>query len=215
MFKAYGQTGQDALMHFMLLRNKKIPRDFDYTGFYLDIGCSVPVTTSNTYGFYEMGWRGLCLDANPDNEADFVAVRPRDIYVNCGVSDAPGVLPFHVFDNPQLNSFDGARAARLPDRHQKTIDVPVKTLSAVIDENVPEGTEIDFASIDVEDLEYQVIQGINFARHRPKIFVIECITPIRNVLASPLTTYLDSVGYDMVAHTGHDTFYVERVARVR
>ena len=49
------------------------------TGFYVDIGCHHPFRFSNSYLFYKLGWRGICVDPLPGTKALFNKWRPEDI----------------------------------------------------------------------------------------------------------------------------------------
>jgi FkbM family methyltransferase len=205
VIKSYAQAGQDAYINFLLLRQKFIPREPDYMGFYVDVGCAQPVTSSNTFSFYERNWHGLCIDANPDNKGAFVEKRPRDIYVTSGISNEAGNLPFHVFSNPQHNTFDGSRMSK--GTYLKTIDVPIRPLKDVLGEALPEGQTIDFMSIDVENYELKAVQGMDFTIHRPKIVVLEALSPLASIADHPVTRHMKGAGYALIAHTGHDSFF--------
>lgn len=210
MFKSHAQCGQDAFLHFLLLRHGLTPRDPAYAGFYVDVGCSHPISGSNSYAFYERGWSGLCIDADPDNQAGFVAKRPRDAYVNCGISDEPGSLPFHVFSNQQHNTFQTKRVAGKPDTFLRTVEVPVLPLRDVLAEHIPADTRIDFMSIDVELYELQAVRGMDFDRFRPGCIVIEAISKIAGIATDAVTLHLQEQGYELIAHTGHDSFFVTK-----
>lgn len=205
MFRSHSQAGQDAFIYFLLLRHGFIERGPDYKGFYVDVGCAHPVTRSNTFSFYQRGWTGICIDANPDGRDRFVEKRPDDTFVNCGVSNAEGSLPFHIFQNPELNSFDAGR--KLNDTYLRTIEVPIRPLRDIL---ADVDRDIDFMSIDVEHYELQAVEGMDFARHRPKVVVIEAISAIGKIFDSPVTRHMQGQGYDLVAHTGHDSFFVRK-----
>lgn len=207
---AYGQTGQDIVLDY-LLRSARRTRG---PGFYVDVGCAWPKLWSNTYFFYKKKWRGICIDANPAMEELFRKDRPRDTYVNCGIATQERVTPFFMFAHPKFNTFDPRRAAQFKDRadpHKKlirTMDVPVRRLSSVLDEHLPEGQEIDLLSIDVESYEMQVLESLDLTRYQPAVIVAELVMSVENGLASPVSKFLTSHGYRLSAFTGHDAFFV-------
>lgn len=209
---SYAQVGQDIYLDFLLkgARRTKGP------GFYVDVGCAWPKLWSNTYFFYKRNWRGICVDANPAMEEPFKRDRPRDVYVNCGISDVEGSAPFYLFAHPKFNSFDPARAEAFKgttDRNRKplgSVDVPIRSLTSVLDQHLPPGQEIDLLSIDVENLELQVLNSLDLDRYRPAVIVAELMASIQQVLGCPVYKLLGSKGYRLIAHTGHDAFFVLR-----
>lgn len=79
--RSYSQSGEDVVVDAILNRKK--------SGYYIDIGAYHPKVFSNTYMFYKRGWRGICVDANPTLGWMYKLVRPRDVFVNCGIADIP------------------------------------------------------------------------------------------------------------------------------
>lgn len=57
------------------------------SGVYVDIGCWHPIKASNTYFFYLRGWKGLCIDPNPELKILFEKFRPTDKFINCAVGE--------------------------------------------------------------------------------------------------------------------------------
>src|ERR1043166_5586415 len=81
----YGQFGEDAMLQNMLL-GAGTKTAFERiasrrSGFYVDVGAFAPKQFSNTYSFYQRGWRGINIDATPGSSALFKKVRPRDISI--------------------------------------------------------------------------------------------------------------------------------------
>jgi len=205
---SYGQTGQDILAEFLLRRNRIITREGGLRGTYVDIGCGHPHTGSNTFFFYERGWRGVCVDADPELCAAFRAARPRDTVVACGIGTSAGEQDFFLFDNPQHNSFNPARARAKPDRLRGVLKVPIRPLTDVLAEA---GVgEVAFLSIDVEGFELEVLTSLDFARFRPRLVLTEALKPLAALAADPVHGLLTSRGYALAAHTGHDSFYLAR-----
>lgn len=79
--RSYAQSGEDVVVDAILSRQK--------TGFYVDIGAYHPKVFSNTYLFYKRGWRGICVEPNPEAKILFQVARPRDVFVNVGVMSEP------------------------------------------------------------------------------------------------------------------------------
>lgn len=207
---SHSQTGQDILVDFILRRKGFIPVSSDsYSGFYLDIGCSHPVRGSNTYFYYERGWRGICIDANPEAEAEFTRVRPEDTFINCGIGHEPDQLDFYIFKNPQHNTFNGGRAKARPASLVTTINVQVDTLSNILARNMKPDQIIDFMSMDIEGLELSALSGMDLDKYRPRLILIESLVSIERVAISPISKKLAENNYKLVAHTGHDSVFLD------
>ena len=92
---SFSQYGEDVILaHF-------IPSN---TGFYIDVGAYHPWQFSNTYKLYLSGWRGITIEPNPDTTAAFERMRPRDIHLNCGISERASDLVYYRFRDAKLNS---------------------------------------------------------------------------------------------------------------
>jgi FkbM family methyltransferase len=209
---SHAQTGQDVLVDFLLKRHGIIPRAGEFSGFYVDLGCAYPIKSSNTYFFYERGWQGVCVDANPDAEEEFRRVRPRDTFVNSGVGGEAGSMEFFIFENPQHNTFNAARAAVSGRKIVRSLPVPIDTLASILSRHVPEGRTIEFLSMDIEGLEKVALEGMDWSRHRPRIVLIEAFGSLETISDAPETGVLVRNGYRMLAFTGHDAAFIDTKA---
>jgi FkbM family methyltransferase len=195
---AYAQDGED-----MVLR-RLVGQQVD--GFYVDVGAHDPFRFSNTCYFHRRGWRGINIDADPNAIAAFQLVRPRDINLCVGVSDAPGRMNFHRFNEPALNTFDAGLAGertRIPAyRLLERIEVPVRRLDDILTEHLPSGQVIDVLSIDVEGLDAQVLMSNDWNRFRPRFLLVEALRLRFSDLAAHASYQLaTSAGYALVAKT--------------
>jgi hypothetical protein len=64
---------------------------------------------------------------------------------------------------------------------------------------------IDLLSIDVEGAEFQVLQGLDFAKYRPKLILLED----KHVFLNK-HRFLRKKGYRLVKRTGMNCWYVEK-----
>jgi FkbM family methyltransferase len=215
---SYSQVGEDLQIAYLLGKQRDVT--------YIDVGCLWPVDHSNSYFFYERGGSGLCVDPNPTIGLAYREKRPRDTFVNCSVGSTAGSLEYVMHQNPVFNTFSRERAERVKRQAAKrkgggrveigveTIDI--KPLSQIIEETgVLERSDgnVDFISIDVEGLELEVVQGIDFDRVRPRLIVTEQIgsrgDPVEH---SPVAGHLLGLGYSVAAFTGHDLFFMDAQA---
>jgi FkbM family methyltransferase len=169
-------------------------------GIYIDIGSAHPIEYSNTYFFYENGWRGICVEPNPEFFALHKQLRPRDKAVNIGVSDGPSAsLRYHRFAEPLLNGFFGQD---LIDRHTaggqiylETIDVPCLNVREFLARDVG-SQKVDLLNIDVETMEARILGQWDWDLCRPKVICAEIHTKsIPTMLDSDVATVMRHAGY--------------------
>lgn len=154
------------------------------SGFYIDVGACDPVHLSITKHFYDLGWRGINVDASPPAWARMKADRPRDVNLNVGVSNRKGSMTFyraiadaHGGDASGLSTF----VAEEVEVHKRAgfvfeeLVTPVTTLAAICEEHVR--GPIDFVSIDVEGHEREVLEGADLRRYRPRVVLVEATRP--------------------------------------
>src|SRR5690554_4042624 len=121
--KVYSQEGEDLLLK----------RIFEHSppGFYVDVGAHHPFRFSNTKLLYDMGWRGLNIEPNPDIKILFDKYRSEDINLCLGISDSPGTLTYYKYSHPALNTFDIQIVENKIAKPIASETIEVKTLSSV------------------------------------------------------------------------------------
>lgn len=183
-------------------------------GFYVDVGAHHPLRFSNTWAFYQQGWNGINIDPLPGTLAAFSELRPRDITLEIGISDEPGELTYHLFNEPAYNTFSYAAAQLARDKGARTIGtmtVPVKTLTSILDQHVPAGKHIDLMTIDVEGFDEAVTRSLDFSRYRPEVLVVEIMdADLEEVIASKLYKLLRDQGYRVYAKTGNSLILIDK-----
>jgi len=147
-------------------------------GAYVDVGGGHPVADNVSFWFYLKGWRGLVVEPQKELADIYAHVRPRDHTVSCLAGQAEGEAEFHVVD--KLHGFSTTVREHAAGTGQfgtsfKTIVKPVHTLAALIAEAGL--ATIDFLKIDVEGAEADVLAGMDFARWRPRVVLVEAVAP--------------------------------------
>jgi FkbM family methyltransferase len=201
---SYSQEGEDIVLERFLDSSQK--------GFFVDVGAHHPIRFSNTYRFYLKGWKGLNIDATPKSMDAFKELRKKDVNLEVGVGLTKGILKYYLFDEPALNTFNKERVDYLLNnsnyRLKSQVDVDVKPLSLILEENLIHDQEIDFLSIDVEGLDYEVLLSNDWSKYRPKIILIEDLErTFLNVLKTRTGLFLHELGYVPVAKTFNTVFY--------
>ncbi len=198
---SYAQNGEDILLDRLF---------GDHIGTFLDVGAHHPVVESNTFFFYERGWRGVNLEPISDLHRLFLEQRPADLNLAYAVSNRDGELPFYVVpDMLSWSTLSAEVAAGHQARGVRVIEtrLAIRTLGRLIDEY--RLAPPDFVSIDVENQEGQVLEGIPLATWRPKVFVVESTLPNStaptHAVWEPLLT---RQGYLFAAFNGINRFYL-------
>jgi len=207
LFRGYGQDyyatdGIDAIIQFKLKNTKKI--------FYVDVGAFHPFCASNTYAMYRRGAKGINIDATPGQMKNFKIARRKDINLQVAVSDENKSKKFYIFNKQDLNGFSPqkklveAKEAIL----RKTITIPTKKLSEILDKYLPKKQTIHLLSIDVEGHDLNVLKSNDWNKYKPQLIVVEQFCEsIDEILKTDIYKFLKSKEYDIVGFTGMNVLY--------
>ena len=202
---SYAQEGEDIILLRMF--------DGVERGFYVDVGAHHPFRFSNSYAFYRRGWKGIVVDPVPGMSEAFAKYRPRDTAIEQGVAENPGILKYHVFNEPALNTFDSPLAEERQRDPRWTLTEVVKvkcsTLRDILSQHLPGGLDtIHFLSVDVEGYDLQVLRSNDWNSYRPLVIVAECLgSDLSGLDSDPVVHYLRTVGYRPFAKAVHSVFF--------
>lgn len=169
-FVSYSQNSEDVLLWRALGHVRH--------GFYIDVGANDPVEHSVTKAFYERGWHGISIEPLPAFHQAFEEQRPHDVNLAVAAGATDGELT--LYDVPAVRGWASPQASvaemhRAEGHEVAEIKVPVRTLTSICEQHVR--GEIHFLKVDVEGFEGEVLRGMDFARWRPWILVIEATLP--------------------------------------
>lgn len=205
--KSYSQEGEDVILR-RIFEGKTL-------GFYVDVGAHHPKRFSNTLLFYKKGWRGINIDAMPGSMKAFDKFRSRDINLEKPISSRKQVLTYYAFNESALNGFskeisesrDGLNNYKI----EFTKDIETSTLEDVLDSNLPAGQVIDFLSVDVEGLDFDVIKSINLDKYRPRVILVEILGgTLVGILNSEIYKYLSGEEYELYAKSVNTVIFKSR-----
>ena len=148
------------------------------TGTYIDIGAGHPIADNVSFWFYERGWQGIVVEPQAELAALYQRLRPRDLAIQALVGRHCGEIDFYAVErlhglSTTLESV--AQKARAFGADYQTVRMPVTTLATLCETH--DVGSIDFLKIDVEGAEGNVLLGGDWKHFRPKVIVIEAITP--------------------------------------
>lgn len=207
--KSYSQEGEDMILRRIFEKQKN--------GFYVDVGAHHPFRFSNTFYFYKQGWRGINIDAMPSSMDLFKKNRPNDINLEVPVGNSDQVLTYFSFNEPALNGFSEELSRERNGKNgyfiKQEIRMKTSKLSSLLDEYLPKDKEIDFLSIDVEGLDFDILKSNNWLKYKPKCILIEILTSsLHEIEKNEITLFLKENGYVMYAKAVNTIFFMRQAA---
>lgn len=189
---SFSKAGDD--IQLMKLINNNVP------GAYVDIGSWHPVKASNTYYFYVRGWKGICIDPNPELQTLYKQLRPKDNFINAGIGNADNSLVYYMLEESSMNTFskDFIKKQELESKIIKQISVPLYSLKEILDKNLGKNDRLDFFDIDVEGFDLEVLKSNDWVKYRPKVIVIETDISIQDDINSEIVKYLEIQNYRLI-----------------
>ena len=174
----------------------------------MDLGCYHPINISNTYLFYCYGWSGVCIDANHEVVDPFTRWRPRDRVVVAAISDEEKSVFYAT--HKSYGAMNKIMESKTDFEPEFNPPAPMQTrpLSEVLDDHVPEGTQIDFFSIDIEDSEMEALKSNDWDKYRPHAIIIENHgLDLLAISKSPTVSFLLDLGYRL-SNAGTDNVFL-------
>ena len=162
--------GQDFIMDTFARKIKE-------NKFFLDIGCNHPENISNSYYLEKsLGFKGIAIDAINTYENLFKLIRPETKFLNFLISNKDGSEKFIHFES--LNGWEDMLSAEISNVRKEDLVIPhrieykeTKTINTILRENSIENFSI--LLLDIEGLEFEALQGLDFFSIKPKIVLCE------------------------------------------
>lgn len=180
---------------------------------YVDIGANEPWHYSVTAALYELGWRGLLVEADPTFARSLRDARSEDSVVEAAAAAEDGFVTFYQVPGTGLGTLDAHEAdvARSRGFEVESISVPARPLDSLVSEFqiARHVSDIHVLTIDVEGAESQVLSGMAFTSIRPWVLCIEAVDPGASTPSHEKwePTVLEH-GYRYVAFDGINRWYV-------
>ncbi|MFO1248235.1 MAG: FkbM family methyltransferase [Alphaproteobacteria bacterium] len=187
VYEAFGSDRYSHLAIFELDHKLKKYLDFE-GGSFIEAGGNDGLSQSNTYWFESFrGWRGMLVEAVPDQARRCRRNRPRAEVINAALVADGSTKSIRIKAARLMAYIPGARSAEEEAIHLKNamavqhmtsvpeIEVPAITLAELLDKRRARLGEkpIDLFSLDVEGYEIPVLKGMNPDTHRPHYILVE------------------------------------------
>lgn len=167
---SYSQLGEDRIIQYLaqILQLEKIC--------YVDVGANHPVFGSNTYLFYQLGMRGICVDPDSQLELEHRRTRARDRFLCAAVGTSTAMeATLYKFETSGLNTMDDALAEQYQSFGYPLVGtqrVPMMTLSQVI---ALAEADVNLLSVDAEGRDLDVLHSLDYSKYRPEIICVETV----------------------------------------
>ena len=152
----------------------------NYEGRFVDLGCFHPTRHNNTFKFYKKNWTGINVDLNPITIELFNFFRSKDININCAIGNKTAVKKLYFVDDfSPLNTLDLnhlnflKKNFSLNKNQFKVKKVKTQTVNNILKKY--KFYKIDFLNIDLEGLEYEIINSINFKKFKINLICVEIL----------------------------------------
>lgn len=203
-FISYAQNFEDVILW-------RVFKDLE-KGFYVDVGAGDPFKDSVTFAFYQRGnWRGINIEPDAALFALLREHRPNDINLQTTCGPTLGSAQFYYYSRVGIIA-NKAEVREIFENHGHTgytLLTNQTTLSHVFSKLLPPRQEIHFLKIDVEGYEKEVLEGLDLARYRPWIMIIEATRPCTQIRTDHLWDHmLGNYAYQFAYFDGLNCFYV-------
>src|SRR5271168_263355 len=155
---SYGQFGEDLFLTYLL--------GYGDEGVFVDVGCYHPIVLSNTYAFYQRGWRGLAIDPNPAFKGEWRRYRPGDKFLNFAIANQTGSMAYLTHhEHPAMNLvLDQEQVASFDASNYSVSSCEASPLSGILEKHL-QGNSIDLLNVDCEGRDVEVLDTHDFARY--------------------------------------------------
>ena len=212
--RSASQAGEDMILAY-IAQELKIPAEECR---YLDLGANHAKELSNTYYFYNKGARGVLVEANPHLINELQVHRNGDVILNKCISAVSGEqIEFYILSGDGLSTPDYSNAKDVIRKNPNisivdTVRVETISVNDVLEQYFSEAPVI--LNIDIEGKELEILQSIDFEKHRPLIVILEMIPYQPSLVVedkmADVALFMTEHGYIEYAFTGINSIFIDR-----
>lgn len=212
--KSYSQCGEDVIIEFLL-------RDvLHYSSIsYVDIGVHHPIVLNNTYLLYDTFEVrcGVLVEPNPSMAGLITSTRSKDHFENIGIYCGGGDLTYYRMDVDTLNTFSEISALDYVKKGHAIVgkdEIKTVDINELFCKYFCSDSRINVLSIDVEGVDVEIIQSIDYEKWTPERMCVETIEYLgaKRGDFQALVSFLESKGYIVFADTYINTIFVKQTS---
>lgn len=211
--RSYSQSGEDLIIQYL----------FSIFGiediFYVDIGTHHPYTNNNTYLFYTEGNSGICIEPNPDLFKKIKKERKHDTVLNVGTGAKTDMQSnYYRMTASTLNTFSKSEAERYASntgygqqKIEEVLRVPIISINEILKKHAHK--KINLLSLDIEGLDFELLQSLDFDTYNPDILCIEtsrCVDNRRIEQDKDMINFILTKGYHLYADTSLNSIFINK-----
>lgn len=178
-------------------------------GTYVDVGAGHPIRGSNSFYFYEKGWRGLTIDPIKKNVVLHRVLRRHDSQLQSLIGVSNEREYFYHFEPYEYSTSDDSIALETLSKPGVRLlakeKLKITRLSSL--NLVSKPVEPSFLSIDVEGKDFEVLKSINWNDFLPRLICVESWSD-NNLETSKIQNYLEKKGYEFQQSVGLSHIFV-------
>jgi len=174
----------------------------EFRGYFAEVGANNPFDLSQSWHLAQKGWKGILVEPIPELCESLRTHRSESIVVQaaCGSPHAEPTALFTV----AKDSGKSTLSSDFLDKRSSVdsqITVQVKTLDNILSSESVDS--IDFVSIDVEGTQYDVLQGFDLQRWKPRLLLVE-----DHLLNTKTHKLIEEQQYQLVKRTLFNNWYI-------
>jgi len=169
-------------------------------GNFVDLWDHNPTVISVTKLFYDLGWRGISIEANPYKIKVIDQVRTRDINLNYAVEKKKNYKLF-IMSASSMSTVNTKALQKLRSEGRTKVVESVSVKGIKLEEKFKVYCKepVDFLNIDIEGQDKEALKSANFESLKidlwPLWISVENHMPIKNTLRMNFVNYRISLGY--------------------
>lgn len=146
------------------------------------------------------GWEGICIEPNPEFLSSWKKIRPKDVFLNFGISKQDSEMDYYCFKNSVRNTFskDYIQEFQLEKDVQGIIKIKTKPLNVIFEGNRLGNKSFGFISIDAEGLDFDVLESNDWNKYRPEFIVFESFKTLKEDFESDSFSFLEKFDYHLI-----------------
>jgi FkbM family methyltransferase len=209
--ETYAQRNEDLIVEALLVPVlARLGRPLSSI-FYVEIGANHPFQTSNTYLFYRKhGARGVLVEANHQLAEQLRDARPGDQVIEAAISASHDeTITFHQC---AISELSGLNVAHIESFRTNAAVEPVTVSNIHINSFLERYATrpIDYLSIDVEGVDIEILEALDFRKFRPSFIQCEPSEHFTPGGANKMVELLTARGYMLVARTDINLVFADR-----